>query len=992
MTTPIPLLVRGIFRILVAALLASTLAASESPREFNIAAGKADVALRQFTAQSGLEVLFGTATTSNVRTREVKGVMPPRVALEQLLADTGLIVIANERTGALTIARDPNVQRAAPASAARNTTPAVEGGTLQLDRLTVTGSRIPRLEREGPQPTAAYSDRDIADRGFLNLGDFVQSLSFNNGTSNSIGVPAANPVSSVPFARGAVTMNPRGLGANRFLVLIDGKRPAAYGLADNRGGSVFDFNSIPPEAIESIEYLKDGASAIYGSDAIAGVMNIRLKSSYEGMAATALVGNTLGHDSLTRSLSVLAGGRSDRGSYLVHLNWFAQNGNFATDYDRSQTTDYSHFGAPRGQNNNSNSVWPFNLTLTAAQATAAGFSGGAGGYVITGGLPTATPTRASFSRAGANLNAVTNANRYDFAPATQLTPDQENLSALINVKHRVSDRLTASAQVLVNRNTTDIIYTPISINSRSVRNADNSFLTIPVNNPFNPFGFALDDFRGRGNFGPLRTFDVESTNLTLIAGADAEFGNGWTGSATLIRGEGVVDQLAGNQIRTSDMQAALNGTLAGFNGRFFNPFGPSDQALLDALFVTSTSNSKSTTTGVEVSAAGNLFAMPGLLGGESAGDVGLAVGAEWRRDQLDNNSDPVGYLVTVGDLPYAGSRTVTSAYAEAVVPVLPRYLTLQLAGRFDEYDSFGSTVNPKFALISRPTNFLSLRASFSRSFKAPEIGQIYQPAITTFTTAISDPLNPGLGLNTYPFIASGNRNLEPEKGRVRYGGVVVDLGRFVRGLSVSADYFDIEISNVITTFTNPATFFTLFPNRVVRGAGGTIQYFDASTINAAGYQWSGADFAVDYVRASTPVGDLALNLQLTYTDVFALDAGSGAGPVNTAGRYNTPRVTGSGQLGWRRGDWSASLGALHKGSYLMDQFAPAWPEGAETLYNASVSFEGWKGARFTIGCNNLLDDDPPQNGRAIPSYGFDIATYSAWSMGRFVYLKVRTEF
>src|SRR5690606_25843774 len=104
--------------------------------------------------------------------------------------------------------------------------------------------------------------------------------------------------------------------------------------------------------------------------------------------------------------------------------------------------------------------------------------------------------------------------------------------------------------------------------------------------------------------------------------------------------------------------------------------------------------------------------------------------------------------------------------AELMVPVLPKYLTLQLAGRYDDYDSFGSTTNPKLALISQPFEFLKVRASYSRSFKAPEIGQLYQPAITTFTAAISDPLNPQAGLNTYAFRASGNRDLEPEEGRV----------------------------------------------------------------------------------------------------------------------------------------------------------------------------------------------------------------------------------
>jgi iron complex outermembrane receptor protein len=723
-------------------------------------------------------------------------------------------------------------------------------------------------------------------------------------------------------------------------------------------------------------------------------MNVRLRANYSGFSTSALYGNTLGHDSGVRTLSLLTGDSSAKGSYLLNINWSKQNSTFAGDYDRSKTTDYlAAFGPVKGQNNNSPSNFPFNLTLTAAQATAAGFTNGAGFYVITGGTPTATPRVANFSYAGANQNAASNANRYDFAPTTQLTPDQESFSALVSVKRDLTETVRASAQLLATNNRTGIVYTPISINSRAITNADGSFLTIPASNPFNPFGVALNDFRGRGNFGPTRTFDVESTATTTILGVEGKLPAAWTWHAGFIYGTSLFDQVAGNQVRTADMQAALNGTLASFNGQFFNPFGPSaNQALVNALFVKSTANSKSTTVGFDVSATGPLFTMPALLGEKSAGEVALAVGLERRKDNLTNNSDPVGYLVTIGDLPYSGHRTVTSAYAELAVPVLPKYLTLQIAGRQDRYNSFGTTVNPKYALVSQPLDWLKIRGSYSTSFKAPDIGQLYQPAITTFTAAIADPRNPAAGLNTYPFVAAGNRGLQPEKGRVWYGGVVLDLNRWVKGLSFSADYFDIGLRNVITAFTTPTTFFNFFPERVVRTATGAIQYFDARTINAAGYQWRGLDLGADYRLRGTRLGDFNFSGQVTYTDFFALNAGSGAGYVNSAGRYNTPRLAGSGQVGWKKGAIGATLGTQFKGSYLMDQFAPAWRENAQFLLNGTVTFDAPLRTRVTLGCNNLLDRDAPRNGKAIPSYGFDIATYSAWSLGRFVYVRVKKEF
>ncbi len=971
------------------------LPAAEARRAFDVPAGEAAQTLKQFATQAGREIVFSTDTVGAVRTRPVQGQLTPREALDLMLADTGLVAAQEQQTGAFAVRRrageEPEKNAPSPATP-RNA--AVDGPAVAMASFVVTGSHIRRLETEGPQPIAAYPRDEIDARGFQTTGDFLQSLSFNSGTTNSAGVPAANPVSNVPFARGAVTLNPRGLGATRFLVLLDGKRPASYGLPDNRGGAVFDLNSIPTEAIASVEYLKDGASAIYGTDAIAGVMNVRLRTDYSGFSTSAMYGNTLGHDTSTRTLSLLTGEKTAKGSYLLNVNWFKQNSNFAIDYDRSKTTDYlAAFGPVKGQNNNSPSNFPFNLTLTAAQATAAGFTNGAGFYVITGGTPTATPRVANFSYAGANQNAATNANRYDFAPLTQLTPDQENFSAMLSVKRELTATIRASAQLLATQNRTGIVYTPISINSQSITNADGTFLTIPASNPYNPFGVALNNFRGRGNFGPTRTFDVETTGTTTILGLEGKLAGAWTWTAGFIYGTSLFDQVAGNQIRTSDMQAALNGTLAGFNGQFFNPFGPSaNQALVNSLFVKSTANSKSTTLGFDLAASGPLFAMPALLGGKSAGDVALAVGAETRKDNLDNNSDPVGYLVTIGDLPYSGHRRVGSGYAELAVPVLPRLLTLQIAGRYDRYDSFGSTVNPKYALVSQPAGWLKLRGSYSTSFKAPDIGQLYQPAITTFTTAIADPRNPAAGLNTYPFVASGNRGLQPEKGRVWYGGAVFDADRVVKGLSFSADYFDIALTNVITAFTTPTTFFNFFPERVVRTATGAIQFFDARTINAAGYKWKGVDLGADYRLRGTRAGDFTFNAQVTYTDYFALNAGSGAGYVNTAGRYNNPRLAGSGSVGWRKGGLGATLGTQFKGHYRMDQFAPAWDENAQFLLNGTVSADlPWK-TRVTLGCSNLFDRDAPRNGKAIPSYGFDIATYAAWSMGRFVYVKVKKDF
>jgi iron complex outermembrane receptor protein len=985
----------------LAALL--TLSAADAVKiNFDLPAGPAGETLKAFARQAGREIVFSADTVGGIPTKAVLGEYTPRDAIEQMLADTGLAATQDARTGAFAVRKAAgNEAKNVPSRIQTQAASRAEesGEKVVLEKFSVTGSRISRLQEAGPLPVTNYSGGDIEARGFQNTGDFMQSLSFNSGTMGSINIPSTF---GVPYARGAVTINPRGMGTSRFLVLLDGKRTASYGLADTSGGAVFDFNSIPVEAVDSVEYLKDGASAIYGSDAITGVMNIKLRKNYSGISTTAMVGNTFGHDTFTRSLSVLAGGVTEKGSYMLNVNWFRQNDNLAQDYARSRTTDYTSFGPIRGQNNNSPGNFPFNVLLTAAQATAAGLTGGAGYYVIGGGQQVANPTLANFVGTGStSTNSIPNANRYDFAPTTQLTPGQDNLSALLSLQHRFTDAVAGFARLTFTNNATDFLYTPISITSTAIITSSGGPLTIPANNPYNPFGFALTSFRGRGNgFGPTRSYAMEANGGNYQFGLDGTLSGDWTWSTSFTYGFSTVSQLTRNQVRTDDMQAALNGTLRGYVGQFFNPFGPSaSRDMVNSLFVPSNGTSKSTAWGYDVSASGPLFAMPAMAGFESAGPVAIAVGGEWHQERLVNNSDPVGYLVALGDLPFAGSRTVTSGFLEVEVPVLPKYLTAQLAVRHDRYSDFGGTTNPKVALVSQVSNFLKLRTSYSESFKAPDIGVLYRPVSRTNSTTILDPLRPLDPPNMYPMQSGGNPNLKPEEARVWYGGFVLDLDRQVKGLSFSVDYFDIKITNVITTLSNALDFFTYFPELVVRGPSvgglpGPIQYFQAIPINAATYSWKGTDFALGYRYGNKTFGNLNVDLQATYTDYFAYNAGLGGGSVDTAGRYNNPHWTGTAQLGWRKNNWGATLGMQYKGSYLNDAFKPnfVWNQGAEYLFNGTISWQGPWRTKFTLGCNNLFDTQPPPNGRAIPSNGFDVNTYSAWALGRYAYLKVKKDF
>jgi len=735
-----------------------------------------------------------------------------------------------------------------------------------------------------------------------------------------------------------------------------------------------------------------------------------------------------GGNPFARSANLIAGG-SDKGtSYLVDLSWYKQTGNTAADYRRSKNTDFTDLGI-KGENDNSTSTYPFSVDLTAAEATTAGLSAGAGWYVANGGTPQATPTASQFTFIGSSKNNATDANRYNFAPTSQIIPDQNNWNLLFKASHDFNPNLSAFLTILSSDNQTHILYTPNSVNSTSVttNNASDlsagptpTYLSLPANNPYNPFGSLLggtsssnSSFIGRILFGPSRTYDVESQANNVMTGLDGKIGSRWSWDATVSYGSDLVTDNANNNIRAADMQAALNGTLAGYAGSYLNPFGPTpNQALVNSLFVTSNSTAKDNVYDGEVSATGSLFDLAYLpvVRGEPQ-SVSLAFGGEWRHEQLINNPDTTNYVVIpVSSTPFNAGRPVTSEFVELDAPIAGKYLELQAAVRHDNYNQFGGTTNPKFAAVAQPLSFLKVRASYSQSFKAPDLGQLYNAPLTTYSsTQTIDPLNPLVPAQAYAQLTGGNPNLKPEKGKVDYVGGVIDLDSVVKGLSFSLDHYAISLSNVISTFSTPAQLESSFPNLVVRSApsagapAGLIQYFDYVPINAAAYYWRGFDLGGHYSIPTTPIGKFTVDVEATRVVYFAYDAGTGQGPVNKAGQYNatgssagaTPRWTGSVQTAWSKDNFGASLAAIYKGPWLDNANAPtaSWGENPISLFNGTVSYSvpAWR-AKFILGCDNLFNTAPPPNAYASPSDGFDVSTYGAWALGRFVSLRVKKDF
>lgn len=853
--------------------------------------------------------------------------------------------------------------------------------TVRLEKFEVTGSRVKRLDIETPAPVVTYSTSDIEAKGYTNFGDFIQSLPFNTGSANSIFQTAS-------FTRGAATANIRGLGSQRFLVLVNGRRAVTYALTNSGNRSIFDFNSLPSAAIDSVEFLKDGASAIYGSDAITGVLNVKLKKNYTGLSVTGFYGNTLDHDTGIKQVSVVAGAGTGKTRIMTAFDYKSGNSNFLRDYGITSTDYAAQYGTNKGLNQNSSLNYPANVNLSAAQAAAAGVP--AGIYVTTGGVLLPNPRLSDFTR----VTSIPNENRYNFAQTYQRYPAYDYMSAYTQMEHEFNENLQAFGEVMFSDNFTYYAFTP------GVINFSPEGLVLPANSPYNPFGVALNTLLARTSFGAVRKFDTESIGGNILGGLRGTFMDRWDWEAAVAYGFNRVTTVARNAIRATTYQDALNGTLSGFVGSFFNPFGPSANPLLpQALFTSSTGSNKGEATQFDFNVSGSLMDLP-------AGEVGIAAGAEFRKDELFTNPDTAAYLGSGGGRPLSGDRDVLSAYVELTAPLFKSdsagSLEAQAAVRYEDYSDFGDTTKPKFGAKYRfPDNPIAnvvLRASYSESFQAPALGLLYASQTIGFSSGLlQDPLRPQDPPQQQRIVTGGNPNLLPEEAETYYAGVVIEVPA-IKDLSFTVDYFKFRINQVIVT---PSVTFLLsergraqFPNAIIRdGPGGQILRVESVPANnPAAYQiYRGMDVGVNYRLRNTRYGDFNFAAEATRLLEIGSDSGLGGGYFDNIGLWNNPKWRGQASVGWRYKDYGASVNADYIGKYFNDAYtATGWGENPYVLTSVSFSYRGFMGSTITVGANNVLDNLPPINGR--DTGGFDQSTYGAGALGRFVYVRVRKEF
>ncbi|MBI2515796.1 MAG: TonB-dependent receptor [Opitutae bacterium] len=817
----------------------------------------------------------------------------------------------------------------------------------KLEAFSITGSRIRRIDSETPQPVVRITESDFKATGFTTLGDAIRAMPAIAGQS------LVSTDGGTSFTPGVSSFNLRGLGNNNTLVLINGRRAAPYASAGFNGfQTVFDFNSIPTAAIESLEVLKDGASAIYGSDAVAGVINVNLKKNYTGFTSELSFGNTSGTDSAEKSAFFIFGTKAGKVSLITTFDYQQRASIDGADLAWSDESD----GTPYGGLDQRSTSGP--IAAVRGLTGLAQFPNGRAGFTT----PQTAPTLAN----AANITPL-----YNFQENVGFTPDTRSFGFYTRAVYEFNDYITGFLDASFRRSEVDISAAPTPyVTSQELGDSPAGAGIFPASNPFNPFGQNILDLRWRISELGRRIQDITADSPRLVAGLEGRLPDSeWSWSGALLYSKNTIEQLARNATSDRLVQNAFNGVRLNGVVKYANPFGPNDPDIINYLRIINPNHDEFEVRSADISATGPIFKLP-------AGDLNMAIGAEVRTERMENigtqlNRDSQIVGGSAGSDTY-GDRRLYSYYAELSIPVFKHNdmsLELQAAARHEQYSDFGNTTKPKLAAVFRPIPEVLIRGSYGESFLAPNLAYLYTTVSTSFTAnTLADPLRPQDPRVQIRQFGGGNPGLQPEETKVVYGGIVLqpfirNKDSIFRELSFGVDYFKFDQENLISRLTasqiltNPA-----FTHLVVRNAPtpgdtiGTISGVLTTWQNLSVGKYEGYDFNVRWVLPRRSYGQIRAELSGTYIDSQEFTTATGA-LVDVDGEYSSPQFRGTATFAWNKGDWAASLFVTHIGHY-MDAFQIARIK-SQTIYSPQVAYKGWFNSTITVGVRNILNQDPP---------------------------------
>lgn len=854
-----------------------------------------------------------------------------------------------------------------------------------MARVEVTGSSIKRVAKEGALPVQVITFDTLQKQGITSAEQLLSVISANgtgadNPTSgNNVFGADADRVSG-----GASFASLRGLGPNSTLVLINGRRAPTHG----RSGKAVDLNSIPMAAIARIEILKDGASAIYGTDAIGGVMNIILKSNYEGAEASAYTNVTeAGGGNIHRgSLIAGTGNLEEDGFNVMATAAFTRNEQLLS----KQRAFSNGFQPQRGLSPDTTGT-PFANQLTGAgtalgtgfkmpndantylQANPLSFQGkcdtveGMSQYQTALWKDVTSPLRSTYSCA------------YDYGADYVMQSPSEQANLLLRGSYKLAPDHTMFVEAIGSRSQVVSILTPAQIStSLANRNAypvggqyyQDLTSFIPTYNRNLPI-----IYKWRANPLGNRTQENTTESGRLLVGFEGVVKN-WDYKFGLSKAQSTTRmELLDGYAYTREFYDVLGSGIV-------NPWsldGSQTQAAIDAIERTkyrgAFQTGKTTMAQIDGTISGELFQLP-------AGALAMAAGFDLRRESYHYNQDVAAepILLSPGNanLPKA-TRDVKALFAELIVPVT-KDLELQLAVRRDDYSVIGATTNPKVAFRYQPANWLLLRGSANTGFLAPSFTQLYTGSLdgelaSGVTDLVGCAKNPGdprfCAPARFDFKSGGNQNLRPETSKQGTLGIVVEP---FKGFSASLDWWAINMKDRI--LNRSATIVLQNPvalsGNIIRAADGTIDYVQAGWINASGAKTRGVDVSLRGDGKFDGGWKWNATLDGTYTDSFKFAEIEGQPYKEYVGLFFTRDL----YLRWKhaatfsvsRGDWNI-LASNNFASGYKDQLPNAGrsapPAGFDpdvssyTRFGLATTYKGFKNTSITFGIQNLFDRDPP---------------------------------
>jgi iron complex outermembrane receptor protein len=826
-------------------------------------------------------------------------------------------------------------------------------------RIEVTGSRIARLDAETALPVQVITREEILRGNWANAREILGNLPANIGGENmQTSIGATSP--------GQESANLRGIGDGNTLVLLNGRRLSNYAF---QNGAV-NLGSIPVAALDRIEILKDGASSVYGSDAIAGVINFITRTDYSGLDVVGQAGITQSGGGDHYQATVTAGWGSlakDRVNAFVVFDWQKDTALASIDRRYSATS----YWPDEGVNGLLRTSAPANIRVNVNKYLNPAYSTGCT-------PPLSLPATSLGSTSGEMC-------LFDFAAVSKIVPDAERWTALARGAWQVTPDHQLFAEYLHARTQTTLEFTPTPISGT----LNGQALLYPADGPYYPTDYAA----ANGLSGPLRLYyrtvelgprtDVATTDAQrIIVGAQGIIGD-WSYAGGYNYSQNTADDVyTKGWILWSRLRPAMGTGL-------INPWGPNTGAALDLLASTQYVGPARTATGTMSQAdfqmSRDWFALPG-------GPAAVALGGEWRRESLSDRPEPFlesGDVVGAGFAvsPQDASRTVGALFAEVNLP-LTKDIEVLASVRYDHYSDFGGTTNPKIGARWQPLKALLFRAAWGTGFRAPLLTDLYTQQQTLIAEPLNDPLrcpatqSPDDCTGSFNWVVGGNPNLQPETSTQETAGFIFEPAP---GWSFGAQWWHIDKRNQIFMLNDPQYMLDhpdVFGVYVSRGPvdpaypsiPGPVTTIVDINQNYGSLKTSGIDFSAQARMPLGSLGNLSLGFNGTYVYQFEEQL-PGFDPASWVGVYGPygpiPRWRHYGQLVWQYASWSTTLSQSFQSGVVDGRPDPEGNPrrvGTYSLWNLQGAYSGFANTSITLGVRNLFNTDPPFSNSARFNY------------------------